>query len=65
MLVKSWAMLSKINDAYLQKGVWHNPESGNEIDFMICFKSPHVHGEEQWQQIFYKELFETAERLAK
>jgi hypothetical protein len=35
-------MLSKKNDAYLQKGVWHNPESGDEIDFMIYFKSPHV-----------------------
>ena len=44
-------------------GIIH--KSGKEIDFMICFKSPHVHGEEQWQQIFYKELFETAERLAK
>ena len=32
MLVKSWGLLFKKNDAYLEKGVWHNPKSSKEAE---------------------------------
>jgi hypothetical protein len=56
MLVRNWEKLFKKNDAYLQKGAWHNPKSGKKVVFVIYFKSPHV----TWGEIMAADILKGA-----